>query len=71
MRHLVIIHQKNGLPDLEDEYADEKAALDALAQIAVLTGLSGETTRATPSGKVLFKPNDFGGAQYTTDDDEE
>jgi hypothetical protein len=46
MRHLVIIHQKNGLPDLEDEYADEKAALDALRQIAVLAGAGGETPRA-------------------------
>ncbi|HEX3457716.1 MAG TPA: hypothetical protein VHR97_07145 [Candidatus Baltobacteraceae bacterium] len=67
MKHYVIIHQKNRLPDLYDEYPSAEEARNAIEQIATKAGNTIIGSVVTPSKNVAFSASDFAGAVYKPD----
>lgn len=70
MKHQIVIHRKNGLPDLYDDYSSEREAKEAITRIAQESSL-GSGTVLTPSGSVAFNGADFAGDEYRIDDSDE
>jgi hypothetical protein len=66
MKHLVLIHQKRGLPDLYDYYPSEQEAKEAVKAINEGAGVLTSVV-LTPSGNATFRAADFGGATYKPD----